>query len=134
MLMESVRVTKQARDQLVTVKRHTGIEHWNVVCRWALCISLAEPSRPREQKLVTDSSVEMTWRTFAGEHERLYEALVRERCKQDGIDLTDSAVAHEFKLHLHRGISYLAGDRQIPKTGIAGLIRQAIPSRDLYAR
>jgi DNA sulfur modification protein DndE len=41
MLIDSVRVSKQARDQLITLRRRTGIENWNVVCRWAFCASLA---------------------------------------------------------------------------------------------
>lgn len=124
MLIESVRVSKQGRDQLMTIRRRTGIENWNVVCRWAFCASLAEPSPPRQQKIVTDSSVEMTWRTFAGEHERTYEALLKQRCKNDGIELTTEAFAQQFKLHLHRGISYLAGDPQV--VNIGGLVRKAV--------
>src|SRR5438045_459066 len=104
--MESLRISKQGRDQLVTIKRRTGIENWNVICRWALCISLAEPSKPRDQKSITDSAIEMAWHTFTGENERIYEAIIRHRCRQDGIEPTDEAAAMQFKLHLHRGISY----------------------------
>ena len=125
-MIEFVRVSKQARDQLVTIKRRTGIEHWNVICRWAFCTSLAEPSKPREQRIVTDSAIEMTWRTFAGEQERIYESLLRHRCRLDEIELADEAIIQQFKLHLHRGISYLAGDPRA--TSIAGLIAKAIPS------
>ena len=123
MLIEFVRVSKQARDQLITIKRRTGLDNWNVICRWALCTSLAEPSKPRDQKIITDSAIEMTWRTFAGENERIYEALLRYRCRIDGLDPTDEAAALQFKLHLHRGISYLAGDPQV--TSIAGLVAKA---------
>lgn len=126
MFTETVRVSKQGRDQLITLKRRTGVENWNVLCRWALCTSLAEPSRPLDQKIVTDSSIEMTWRTFAGEDEEVYEAILRDRCKRDGINLTDENLLQQFRLHLHRGISYLAGDPQV--TSLAKLMRKAVPA------
>ena len=64
MLLEHIRLSEQARDQLIKVKRYTGIPHWNTLCRWAFCVSLAEPSPPAPAKIPADSSVEMNWRTF----------------------------------------------------------------------
>lgn len=124
MIVESIRVSKQGRDQLVTLKRRTGIENWNVICRWALCMSLAEPSPPRDQKIEADSAIEMAWRTFAGENDRVFEALMRQRCREDGIEPTDANAAHQLRLHLHRGISYLAGDPKV--SGIVPLTLKAI--------
>jgi DNA sulfur modification protein DndE len=113
MTIEHIRVSKAARDQLITLKRRTGIDHWNVLCRWALCRSLAEPSRPPVIKLTPDSSVEMTWRVFAGNTGDTLWALIRYRCHQDGLPLDEETLAQQFRLHLHRGISYLAGDTRV---------------------
>ena len=113
MAIETVRVSTKARDQLVTLKRRTGIQHWNVLCRWALCVSLAEPTPPRDEKITTDSSVEMTWKTFGGPYHELYSALISMRCQKDGLPVDPPTVAHQFRLHLHRGIAYLAGDPSI---------------------
>ena len=118
MPIEHVRLSMKARDHLIALKRRTGIENWNVLCRWALCYSLAEKSVPPETKIVTDSNIEMTWRTFAGQHEELYWGLMRQRCAMDGLDPTDDeTVANQFRLHLHRGISYLMADRGIRSVG-----------------
>src|SRR5205809_5828830 len=84
-MVETVRVSKAAREQLITLKRRTGIENWNVLCRWALCVSLAEPMCPRDTGAVTDGAIEMTWRTFAGENDLVYAALIRQRCRHDGL-------------------------------------------------
>ena len=67
MTIEHIRLSQTGRDQLITLKRRTGIAHWNVLCRWAFCRSLAEPAPPPAAKLVLDSNVEMTWRVFAGD-------------------------------------------------------------------
>lgn len=113
MAIEHVRVSQQGRDQLVRLKRYTGIQNWNVLCRWALCLSLAEPSIPPPVKIPADSNLEMTWRTFAGDYEDIYSALVRQRCKNDGLNTDVETVATQFRLHLHRGIGYLAGNTEL---------------------
>ncbi len=120
MSIEHIRVSQTARDQLVTLKRRTGITQWNVLCRWALCRSLAEPAPPPASKLVLDSNVEMSWRVFAGNHGDELLALVRYRCHLDQLPIDDETVAHQFRLHLHRGIGYLVGDPRV--TNIAGLV------------
>lgn len=117
MAVEHIRLSKQAREQLIRLKRHTGIEHWNVLCRWAFCRSLAEPTAPPPSKIPADSNVEMSWRVFGGRHADLYLALLRARCMRDGIELSDEGLAMEFRLHLHRGIAYLANDRDVRDIG-----------------
>jgi DNA sulfur modification protein DndE len=111
--IEHVRLSQQAKDQLIKVKRVTGIEHWNVLCRWAFCISLAEKTKPSQAKIPADSNVEMTWRVFGGRHADLYFALLKERCLLDGLKIEPDVLAQQFRLHLHRGISYLAAKREI---------------------
>lgn len=125
MAIEHIRVSKQAREQLIRLKRHTGIEHWNVLCRWAFCRSLAEPSIPPPAKIPADSNVEMSWRVFGGRHADLYMALLRERCRRDGLALQADELAMQFRLHLHRGIAYLANDREL--RGVTALIDLAVP-------
>lgn len=114
MSIEYVRVSAKAREQLSRLKRHTGIENWNVLCRWALCVSLSESTVPPPIEEILDGGVEMAWKTFGGNYDQIYLALLRERCRQDGFDTKDdSVVAEQFRLHLHRGIGYLAGDRSL---------------------
>lgn len=121
MPIEHVRVTQAARDQLITLKRRTGIKQWNVLCRWALCRSLAEPSPPPAVRLTLDSNVEMSWRTFGGDLGDTYWGLLKMRCHQDGLPLDEESLAQQFRLHLHRGIGYLVGDPRL--TDVAGLAR-----------
>lgn len=112
-MIETVRVTQHAKDQLLTLKRRTGITQWNVLCRWALCRSLAEPAPPPVIELQLNSNVEIEWRTFGGSEEEIYLSLVRCRCVKDGLKCDDQGIAEQFRLHLHRGIGYLVGDRSL---------------------
>ena len=115
MAIEHIRLSQQAKDQLIKLKRVTGIEHWNILCRWALCVSLAEQSVPPASKIPADSNVEMSWKVFGGRYADLYLALMKERCARDGLGSDAEVVAQQFRLHLHRGISYLAGNRELRK-------------------
>jgi DNA sulfur modification protein DndE len=111
--IEHIKLSKSARDQLVVLKRHTGVGNWNVLCRWAFCASLAEPSVPPDAKIPADSNVEMSWKVFGGPYEEIYMALLRERCHRNGLGIEPDVLAHQFRLHLHRGIGYLAGNRSV---------------------
>jgi DNA sulfur modification protein DndE len=124
MSLDTVRVSQRAKDQLMRVKRDTGIKNWNVLCRWALCLSLAEKSIPAPARIVTDSSVEMKWETFGGEHADVYRALLIQRCLDDGLATDEDTLSEQLKLHLHRGIGYLFGDQRFKS--IQGLLAPAL--------
>ena len=115
--IETIHVSQTARDQLVKLKRYTGLKNWNILCRWGYCASLAEPSPPPASRIPSDSTVEMTWRVFGGAHHELYLAMLKQRCKRDGLPLDDDTLASQFRLHLHRGIAYLAADKRIKDIG-----------------
>lgn len=117
MITDHIRLSQKAKEQLVRLKRHTGLKNWNVLCRWALCVSLAETSRPARVQVPADSNVEMTWQVFAGEYGDLYRALIVQRCLDDGVEPTEGSLAEEFRLHLHRGIGYLAADQSLRSIG-----------------
>lgn len=110
-MIENVRLSEKAKIQLITLKRRTGIQNWNTLCRWALCISLAEETKPPHEVIPSDSSVEMTWRTFTGGLEDEYLALVLQRALDDNVSNEKDAINQYFRLHLHRGISYMFAGR-----------------------
>jgi DNA sulfur modification protein DndE len=123
MPIEHIRLSKQAREQLIRLKRHTGVEHWNVLCRWAFCRSLAEETPTAPARIPADSNVEMSWKVFGGRQSELYLALLKARCLRDGVALDDDTLSQQFRLHLHRGIGYLANDRRLK--GISALVELA---------
>lgn len=125
MSVDNVRLSQPAKDRLVYLKRTTGIMQWNVLCRWALLLSLKDPSTPLVKDVVTDSNVEMSWKTFAGQHGDLYLALLKQRCAAIGEDPTDENVARLLTVHLHRGIGYLGADKGMAT--IEGMIRAVVP-------
>lgn len=108
-MIDRIRLTAAAKIQLSTLKRKTGIEHYNSICRHALCLSLANPSTPPEEDFNFTGGIEIDWRTFTGGNEELYLNLVMLRTLQDGASGSEECVKKVCASHLHRGLSYLAG-------------------------
>lgn len=127
MSIETIKLSEKERQQLITLKRKTKIENWNVLCRWALCLSLAEKSIPPHEELASDSSLEMTWKTFSGGKEELYISLLRERAYHDRIDIIENELSF-LRIHLNRGISFLNSSSLY---GITNLLKNSQPNHDL---
>jgi DNA sulfur modification protein DndE len=113
MSIKQIRLSNQAKDQLIRLKTKTGIQQWNILCRWAFCISLKEPTPPTPIEIPADSNVEMTWHVFGGEQHELYLSLIKQRCVRDRLDTSSETLNRQFRLHLHRGIGYLATPNRI---------------------
>ena len=109
MITKQIKLSNQSKDRLSRLKGKTGIKNWNVLCQWALCYSLGENTVPTDIPVASDSNVEMSWYTFAGEYSELYEALIKAWCISKDLPTDEDTLSKYFKLHLERGISYLSG-------------------------
>jgi DNA sulfur modification protein DndE len=110
--MERIKLNAAARNQLATLKRRTGIEHNNAICRHALCISLANPSVPPDETFSFGGGIEIDWRTLTGGQDALYYNLLAVRLLSERRRVTDESVRQTFVLHVHRGLSYLVSRRE----------------------
>ncbi len=113
MIIKQIRLSNAAKDKLSRLKGKTGIQNWNVLCRWAFCYSLKEGTIPTDIVIESDSNVEMSWITFAGEYYEIYEALIKQWCIDNDLGTDNDTLAKYFKLHLERGIGYLSGTNLI---------------------
>jgi DNA sulfur modification protein DndE len=134
-----VRLSAEARERLIRLKRQTKVMHWNVLCRWALCRSLADPSPVRladslpapDSRDVGDpaATVEMTWQVFAGPWSDVLWALVIQRAHEDGLPADDRTVADALRAHLQRGIATLAAQNFRCIEDLVGPALAAQPTR-----
>jgi DNA sulfur modification protein DndE len=124
MSIKQFRLSAQARDQLIRLKTRTGVTQWNILCRWAFCLSMRQSTPPTPIEVPSDSNVEMTWQVFAGEAHEIFLAMLKERCEQEGLGTSDDVLLRQFRLHLHRGISHLATPHAIRSIG--DLVRLAV--------
>jgi DNA sulfur modification protein DndE len=122
--VERIRLSEKARYNLITIKRRTKIPSYNITCRWAFCLSLAEATKPSPTRYPADSNLEIAWKTFGGNFSDLFILALRQRVKEDGLPVNDEVLAEQFLAHLNRGIGYLAGDPSI--RGIESVVNLAI--------
>jgi len=117
-MLDTVRVAESDSDLLVRLKRSTGIKNWNVLCRWAVCMSLRDTDRPHVDPRGPWSTIEMTWKVFGGTYSTIYWAALRQRyyedCRKDKTPMSEEGLEQEFYRHLHRGIGHLANISQRP--------------------
>jgi DNA sulfur modification protein DndE len=96
------------------LKKRTGLDRWNELCRIALCHSLSNPTPPPVVGKTGDGSIDMEWKTFAGPFQEELAAIIMFRVREDSIDLSRrEALAEYFRSHLERGISSLQNIKSI---------------------
>ncbi|MDD2467768.1 MAG: DNA sulfur modification protein DndE [Desulfobulbus sp.] len=104
--IEHVRVSSKGKEVLLKIKRYTGLEHWNEICRVAFFRSLANQTPPSRHANVTDSTIDMDWKTFTGPYHLEMTSLIMYKAAMDGIDLAKKEeIAEYIRNHLERGIS-----------------------------
>lgn len=114
---ETVRISKKGKDILLKLKRHTGIENWNILCRWALAASLREKKHPTMIKDSADGGIEMSWKVFAGEQSEVLAALVNARAIADGLSSKNEDKADYLRAHIARGLEYLGSGSETKSIG-----------------
>ena len=109
MIVKQIRLSQQSKDHLSRLKGKTGIKNWNILCRWALCYSLSEKTIPTDIPNNSESNLEMSWYTFAGEFDEIYDALLKEWCLEVGLPTDHDTIVKYFRLNLEIGIAHLCG-------------------------
>lgn len=124
---DPVRISQLGREQLIKLKRQTGIANWNILCRWAVCCSLREKSAPPQAIPGGEGGVEMTWKVFAGEQADTIASLIYLRASSDGFSNDSDGSSQCLRAHLHRGLGYLASESGYP--GITGFVQRWLMNR-----
>ena len=109
-----------------TLKGRTGLTP-NILCRFALALSLRDPGIPDPSNYPNDG-MEFNRYTIMGSHEVLLLALVRQRCLQDGLD-PETALPEQLRAHINRGVGILYPRlRALPDLG--DMVAQVHSGRD----
>jgi DNA sulfur modification protein DndE len=103
MKLTKLRLTTEASNRIRILAGKTGLTP-NLLCRIGFCLSLAEPSVPIPENYPEEER-EFNRYTLLGEYDTLFVALLVERCRNDGLDL--SRISEYFRAHMNRGVVLL---------------------------
>ena len=104
--VETVRISQRGKEILINAKRRTGVDQWNILCRWALSASLAVETPPKPDRSTEESNIEIAWKVFGGQMSEIVAVLLKARRNLDARD-SQMTEAEYFRAHLERGIGYL---------------------------
>ena len=110
--VQNIRVSQRGKEALQRLKNRTGIENWNVLCRWAVSASLGMDTPPPRWIAQEESNIDMDWKTFAGDQADTLSALIRLSAEKHGENSTDALPAF-FRAHLERGINAIQNVRKL---------------------
>ena len=91
-------------QKIRTLKGRTGLTP-NILCRFALALSLQDPGIPDPTSFPSDG-MEFNRYTLLGPHEPLILALLRQRCVEDGL-VPDEELPEQLRAHINRGVGIL---------------------------
>ena len=100
-----IRFSEEASDELKRMKGKTGLTP-NILCRIGFCLSLNDPAMPNPEDYGTTGDKEIDRKVLLGSYDKLFVALLTERCRNDDID--EAAIFDHFKAHMNRGVLLLA--------------------------
>ena len=111
--IESLKLSDRSSNEISTIKRNTKIETMNIICRWALTVSLSSdlppPPLAKEDKILRV----IDWKIFAGDYEHLIMALLKDRLFQEKIEITNDSLNDQLRAHVQRGLSLIASQKKI---------------------
>jgi DNA sulfur modification protein DndE len=110
--VQNIRVSQRGKEALQRLKNRTGIENWNVLCRWAVSASLAMDTPPPRWIAQEDSNIDMDWKTFGGDQADILSALIHLSAEKHGETDADALPAF-FRAHLERGINAIQNTRKL---------------------
>lgn len=104
--IDTVFTSQNNKNALNRLKGVTGIKYWNILCRYAFCISIKEGSVPRILDEKNDG-VEMNFETFAGKEKTVYISLLVNNLLKNSIEINNHNLAKYLRAHISRGINVL---------------------------
>jgi DNA sulfur modification protein DndE len=110
--VQNIRVSQRGKEALQRLKNRTGIENWNVLCRWAVSASLAMDTPPPRWIAQEDSNIDMDWKTFGGDQADILSALIHLSAEKHG-EIVAEALPAFFRAHLERGINSIQNVRKL---------------------
>ena len=104
--IDILRTSSNVKSSLTRIKTITGISNWNIICRWAFCLSLKQTSLPREVEEKLDG-VEIDYDTLVGKNKSIYTQLLINNLVAHNVDVDKKNLTKYLYAHVNRGVNII---------------------------
>ena len=104
--IDILRTSSNVKSSLTRIKTITGISNWNIICRWALCLSLKQTSLPREVEEKLDG-VEIDYDTLVGKNKSIYTQLLINNLIAHNVAVDKKNLTKYLCAHVNRGVNII---------------------------
>jgi len=104
--IDQLRTSTSLKNLLTRIKSITGIQHWNVLCRWGFCFSIKQSTLPRlvDEKL---DGVEIDYDVLVGKNKIIYTQLLINNLRKNNIEINKENLTKYLYAHINRGVSII---------------------------
>ena len=104
--IDLLRTSASVRNSLTRIKTITGIPNWNIICRWAFCLSLKQTSLPREVDEKLDG-IEIDYDTLVGKNKSIYTQLLINNLISHKVEIDKKNLTKYLYAHVNRGVNII---------------------------
>ena len=104
--IDLLRTSANVRNSLTRIKTITGISNWNILCRWAFCLSLKQTSLPREVDEKLDG-IEIDYDTLVGKNKSIYTQLLINNLITHKVEIDKKNLTKYLYAHVNRGVNII---------------------------
>ena len=118
--IDLLRTSANVRNSLTRIKTITGIPNWNVICRWAFCLSLKQTSLPREVDEKLDG-IEIDYDTLVGKNKSIYTQLLINNLITHKVEIDKKNLTKYLYAHVNRGVNIIYTNKIKDISGLMSL-------------
>ncbi len=118
--IDLLRTSVNVRNSLTRIKTITGIPNWNIICRWAFCLSLKQTSLPREVDEKLDG-IEIDYDTLVGKNKSIYTQLLINNLISHKVEIDKKNLTKYLYAHVNRGVNIIYTNKLKDISGLLSL-------------
>ena len=119
--IDILRTSSNVKSSLTRIKTITGISNWNIICRWAFCLSIKQTSLPREVEEKLDG-VEIDYDTLVGKNKSIYTQLLINNLVTHNVAVDKKNLTKYLYAHVNRGVNIIYTNKLKDISGLFKLI------------
>ena len=119
--IDILRTSMNVKNSLTRIKSITGISNWNILCRWAFCLSVKQTSLPREVEEKLDG-IEIDYDTLVGKNKSIYTQLLINNLVSHKEEINKKNLTKYLNAHVNRGVNIIYTNKLKDISGLLKLI------------